>query len=58
MPGSSPIEELTAARGDIELAQQRITDTPALANSQQSITDAAPTASQQIRVVTLLFCLP
>ena len=58
MPGSSPIEELTAAFGDIERALLRIADTPALANSRQPITDAATTVSQQIRAVTGLFQPP
>ena len=58
MPGSSPIEELTAALGDIERALLRIADTPALANSRQPITDAATTMSQQIRAVTGLFRPP
>ena len=58
MPGSSPIEELTAALGDIERALLRIADTPALANSRQPITDAATTVSQQIRAVTSLFRPP
>ena len=58
MPDSSPIEELTAALGDIERALLRKADTPALANSRQPITDAATTVSQTIRAVTSLFRPP
>jgi len=58
MPGSSPIEELTAAITDIERALIRIADIPALAHSRQPITDAASTIANQIRGIADLFRPP
>ena len=58
MPGSSPIEELTAALSDIERALVRMTNTPALSNSRQPISEAATIVSQQIRAMAELFQKP